>query len=257
VQEATRQLRDRRDEFQLRYDTVEERKGDLGESLRNLYRFLNLVGFIALLLGSIGIASAIQVHVRQRLDSVAVLRCLGTTARQAFTIYLIQGAALGLAGVIAGAGLGAFLQELLPRAFAGFIPIEVKFSLDGWSVFRSASLGFVICMLFALLPLLQVRNVSPLAVFRRDIDHLPKRDPWLWAVYLGIAIGVVWFAIAQTKQLRHGLGFAGGLAGACCCLPRSLASSCGPCAESLALRGHSCGGKDCRVCTGRTTARRC
>lgn len=72
-----RELNERRDVLRLRVDTVEERKGDLGESMANLYRFLNLVGFIALLLGAIGIASAIQVHVRQRLDSVAVLRCLG------------------------------------------------------------------------------------------------------------------------------------------------------------------------------------
>lgn len=214
VTTATSQLRDRREELQLRFDTVEERRGDLGEALRNLYRFLNLVGFIALLLGSIGIASAIQVHVQQRLDSVAVLRCLGTTASQAFTIYLIQGAALGLAGVIAGAGLGVLLQQLLPWAFADFIPIEVKFSVDAWSVLRAAAVGFVICMLFALLPLLQVRNVSPLAVFRRDVDPLRKRDPWLFVVYAGIAAGVVWFAITQTKEWQHGVGFAGGLAGA-------------------------------------------
>ncbi len=214
VQDAVRQLRDGREELQLRFDTVAERKGDLGQALNNLYRFLNLVGFIALLLGAIGIASAIQVHVRQRLDSVAVLRCLGTTASQAFTIYLIQGAALGLAGVMAGAGLGVLLQQLLPFAFADFIPIEVKFSVDVWSVMRAASVGFVICMLFALLPLLQVRRVSPLAVFRRDIDHLPQRDPWIFAVYLAIAAGVVCFAIAQTKEWRHGLGFAGGLAAA-------------------------------------------
>ncbi|HWN94131.1 MAG TPA: FtsX-like permease family protein, partial [Methylomirabilota bacterium] len=214
LQTAVSQMRDRREELQLRFDTVEERKGDLGESLRNLYRFLNLVGFIALLLGAIGIASAIQVHVRQRLDSVAVLRCLGTTASQAFTIYLIQGAALGLVGVIAGAGLGVLLQQLLPSAFAGFIPIEVKFFVDWLAVLRAAALGFVICMLFALLPLLQVRSVSPLAVFRRDFDHLPKRDPWLFIVYLGIAAGVFWFAIAQTREWRQGVGFAGGLAGA-------------------------------------------
>lgn len=214
VQSAVQQLRDRRDELHLRFDTVEERRGDLGDALNNLYRFLNLVGFIALLLGAIGIASAIQVHVRQRLDAVAVLRCLGTTARQAFTIYLLQGAALGLAGVLAGASLGVLLQQLLPRAFADLLPIEVKFSIDWLAVARAAGIGFIICMLFALLPLLQVRNVSPLAVFRRDIDHLPRRDGWLWINYLAIAAGVVWFAIAQTENWRHGAGFAGGLAGA-------------------------------------------
>jgi putative ABC transport system permease protein len=214
VAEAVRQLRERREELGLRFDTVAERKGDLGAALTNLYRFLNLVGFIALLLGAIGIASAIQVHVRQRLDSVAVLRCLGTTAGQAFLIYLIQGAALGLMGVMAGAALGMVLQQLLPLAFAEFIPIEVKFALDWFAVLRASSLGFLICMLFAALPLLQVRNVSPLAVFRRDVDHLSKRDPWLVAVYLAIAGGVVWFAITQTKEWQQGVGFAGGLAGA-------------------------------------------
>ena len=33
-------------------------------------------------------ASAVQVHIRQRLDSVAVLRCLGATSKQAFIIPL-------------------------------------------------------------------------------------------------------------------------------------------------------------------------
>jgi putative ABC transport system permease protein len=214
VEKVAKELHDKREELQLRVDTVAERKQDLGESLDRLYRFLSLGGFIALLLGSIGIASAIQVHIRQRLDSVAVLRCLGATARQAFLIYLIQGAALGIAGVIAGTTLGVLLQQTLPWAFADFIPIEVKFSMDAWSVIRAASAGFVICMLFALLPLLQVRTVSPLAVFRRNLDHRTQRDPWLFAVYFAIAAGVVGFALSQTNRWQHGIGFAGGLAAA-------------------------------------------
>ena len=214
VEKIAKELDDRKEELGLRVDTVQERKADLGESLDRLYRFLSLGGFVALLLGSIGIASAIQVHIRQRLDSVAMLRCLGATARQAFLIYLIQGAALGLAGVIAGTALGIILQQTLPWAFADFIPVEVEFSMDAWSVLRAASAGFVICMLFALLPLLQVRTVSPLAVFRRDLDHPTRRDPWLLAVYLAIAAGVVGFAFLQTERWQHGIGFAGGLAGA-------------------------------------------
>lgn len=214
MQTVVRELRAKREELQLRFTTADERKEQLGNSLQNLYRFLNLGGFVALLLGSIGIASAIQVHVRQRLDSVAVLRCLGATAGQAFLVYLIQGAALGLAGVIAGAGLGVLLQQALPWAFSGLIPVEVEFSLDIGSVIRASSAGFLICMLFALLPLLQVRSVSPLAVFRRNLESAPRRDPWTYVVYVAIAVGVVWFAISQTKQWRHGVGFAGGLAGA-------------------------------------------
>ena len=211
---AIRTVESKRRELRLRVDTVEERKDDLGDALQNLYRFLNLGGFVALLLGAIGIASAIQVHIRQRLDSVAMLRCLGATARQAFFIYLIQGAALGLAGVLAGTLLGVALQQALPTLFADLIPVEVKFSVDVASMLRAAAAGFGICMLFALLPLLRVRTVSPLAVFRRALDHTPVRDPWMYAAYFAIAAGVIAFSISQTSELKHGVGFAGGLAGA-------------------------------------------
>ncbi len=207
-------LEAKRRDLRLRVDTVDERREDLGDAMEKLYRFLNLGGFVALLLGAIGIASAIQVHVRQRLDAVAMLRCLGATARQAFTIYLIQGAALGLAGVIAGTVLGIALQQVLPLLFGDLIPVEVKFSLDLISVLRAAAVGFCICLLFALLPLLRVRTISPLAVFRRELDHPRVRDPWLYLAYLGVAAGVVGFAVSQTERLRHGIGFAAGLAGA-------------------------------------------
>jgi putative ABC transport system permease protein len=214
AQAAIRKVQAKRGDLRLRVDTVEERNEDLGEALRNLHRFLNLGGFVALLLGAIGIANAIQVHVRQRLDSVAMLRCLGATARQAFMVYLIQGAALGLAGALAGTLLGVALQQTLPLILADLIPVEVKFSMDAVSALRAAAAGFVICLLFALLPLLRVRTVSPLAVFRRDLEHAPWRDPWLYVVYGLIVAGVVWFSLSQSREWRHGLGFAGGLGGA-------------------------------------------
>ena len=85
---------------------MEKRKKDLGEALENLYRFLNLVAFISLLLGAVGVASAIQAHLRQKISTAAILRCLGSSARTTVYIYLLQAAAMGLAGAIAGAGWG-------------------------------------------------------------------------------------------------------------------------------------------------------
>ena len=64
----------------LEYDTVAKRKKDLGESLENLYRFLNLVGFISLLLGAVGVASAIQAHLQQKSGRP---RCCAVSARRA------------------------------------------------------------------------------------------------------------------------------------------------------------------------------
>ncbi|MFI5356670.1 MAG: ABC transporter permease, partial [Opitutales bacterium] len=64
----------------LSTDTVAERQRQLGRTLDNVNAFLSLVGFVALFLGAIGVASAIHVYVRQKLATVAVLRCLGASA---------------------------------------------------------------------------------------------------------------------------------------------------------------------------------
>nr|MBA3608690.1 ABC transporter permease [Chthoniobacterales bacterium] len=74
----------------LEYDTVAKRKKDLGDSLDNLYRFLNLVGFISLLLGAVGVASAIQAHLQQKVRTAAILRCLGAAGRTTVAVYLLQ-----------------------------------------------------------------------------------------------------------------------------------------------------------------------
>src|SRR6185295_9304050 len=169
------------DQYRLSHSTVEERKRDLGRSMDNLYSYLNLVGFIALLLGGVGVASAIHVHVKEKLGTVAVLRCLGGSVSQTFSIYLAQGMALGLFGSGLGAGLGVAIQAALPRILSDFIPFAYDFQTSWWAVGRAMAIGFGICLLFALLPLLAVRRVSPLAAIRVSFGSPPeRRDPVRW-----------------------------------------------------------------------------
>src|SRR5262249_10009766 len=75
-------------------------------------------------------------------------------------------------------------------------------------------IGFAICLLFALLPLLKVRHVSPLAAIRSWFERPSPtyRDPLAWAAYGVIAAGLAGFSFTHAKDWRVGLGFAGGLA---------------------------------------------
>jgi putative ABC transport system permease protein len=200
------------DKFDLRADTVEKRKRDLGRAMDDLYHFLNLVGFIALLLGGVGVASAIHVHVKQKLGTVALLRCLGGSVAQTFAIYLAQGMALGLFGAIVGAVLGIIIQSALPPLLADFIPFDFQFHTSWIAVGRAVGTGFAICILFALMPLLSVRRVSPLTAIRVSFDTVAKqRDPLRWLAGCVLAAGVLAFALAQNRNWRVGLGFAVGL----------------------------------------------
>jgi putative ABC transport system permease protein len=142
AEELVAELRPELDRLQFGVDTVEERQRDLGRAMENLYNFLNLVGFVALLLGGVGVASAIHVHVKSRLPSVAVLRCLGCTSAQTFAVFLAQGLALGVVGATAGAGLGMFVQWILPDVIGGFIPIEIEFGFAWTSIGMGAGRRF-------------------------------------------------------------------------------------------------------------------
>lgn len=209
-----RDMRDRFREQRLSFDTVEERKRQLGRVLTNIHGFLSLVGFVALFLGAIGVASAVHVYVRQKIATVAVLRCLGASARQSFAVYVVQGCALGLIGAVLGAALGLAVQRVLPALVQDLLPWKMEFFVSWPAVARGMGAGFVICVLFALLPLLAVRRVSPLAALRSAFIEQAGTGPDPWRVTLGVLIvaAVACFAIWQTRSLAIGFGFTAMLA---------------------------------------------
>ncbi len=198
----------------LEYDTVAKRKKDLGEALDNLYRFLNLVGFIALLLGAVGVASAIQAHLQQKVRTAAVLRCLGAAGRTTVLVYLLQACALGIVGALVGAALGLTIHQLLPGTLQKYIPFNLSTTIAWAPVLRGMGTGLAVCILFALPPLLRFRRVSPLLTLRASADEngaAGKRDFTIWLVYLAIGLGLTAFAVSQAERWTDGLWIAGGL----------------------------------------------
>ncbi|HEY1200249.1 MAG TPA: ABC transporter permease [Niastella sp.] len=137
----------------LDYDTVEERKKNTGRAFENFNQFLTLISFIALLLGCIGVASAIHIYMREKIASIAILRCLGVNSSQAFLIYLIQIVTIGLIGSVLGAVLGIAIQQQLPAVFKDFLPVQVTTTMSWKAISQGLISGVVISLLFALLPL--------------------------------------------------------------------------------------------------------
>ena len=205
----TRELDPRFREHRLGTDTVEERKRNLGAAMRNVNSFFSLVGFSALFLGAIGVASAIHAHVRQKVAVIAVLRCVGATARTSFAIYLAQALGLGLIGTTLGAVVGVALLSAVPPMIAGFVPFPIDALVSWAAVGRGIGAGLLTSVLFALLPLLEVRRISPLLTLRSAFgtEHVRRADPWRVLILL-LIVGLVFaFAVSQTGRLRWGVGF--------------------------------------------------
>ncbi|MBE7179064.1 MAG: ABC transporter permease, partial [Mucilaginibacter polytrichastri] len=208
------QMEKRLDRDELSDDTIQSRKENTGKSFEDLTRFLALVGFVALLLGCIGVASSVHIYVREKLGSIAVLRCLGATSRQAFLIYLVQIAGIGLLGSVAGAILGSLVQQILPVVFKDFLPIEITSAVSWPAIFQGIALGVLISVLFALLPLVNIRNISPLNTLRSAYDEeVRPQDPLRWLVYLLLASFIVLFSRMLMETWMQTFVFALGLAG--------------------------------------------
>lgn len=190
--------------------TAAEEERDLQEFLDQLRRYLGLVALIALLLGGIGVGSAVQVFLRRKRDTIAVLRCLGATSRQVFAVYLLQSVAMGLAGSLLGVALGLGLQFAMPAVFGTFLPLDVVVRPSPQAILTGLGVGVWVATVFALLPLIEVRTIPPLAVLRRDVDQTGAwySDRLAWAARLALAVSVIALAWLQVGNPLQGLLFA-------------------------------------------------
>ncbi|MBA3259514.1 MAG: ABC transporter permease [Gemmatimonadales bacterium] len=199
----------------VRLRTVSEDQENLNQSLSRLTGYLGLVALIALLLGGIGVASAVVVFIRQRMETIAVLRCLGATGSRVFAIYGAEATAMGLAGSLLGAAAGATLQTLLPGLLAGLLPVDVEVAVSWRAVALGVGMGLWVALVFALLPLLSVRRVPPLAALRRPFEsERAPRDPWRLVAMAALAASTVALAAMQVGSWRQGAIFAGGVGAA-------------------------------------------
>ncbi|GLC27674.1 ABC transporter permease [Roseisolibacter agri] len=198
------------DDQQVRSRTVADTERGLTEAVDRLSDFLSIVGLIALLLGGVGVASGVSAFVARKIDTVAVLRCLGATARQILAIYVTQAAAMGLIGAAAGALLGIGVQLLIPRVLGEFLPVDVSVTLEPAAIVAGVIVGVWVALVFALRPLLALRRVSPLQAIRRDVDPGALRGRGLdWAsalVSLAVVASVAGLAVQRTGRVRDGLG---------------------------------------------------
>jgi putative ABC transport system permease protein len=200
----------------LEVETVQYRRRLVGRALDNLYDFLYLAGFAALLLGGIGVASAVSLHARRKVPDVAVLRCLGAPPRAPMYAFLLQAAAMGIVGATGGIALGLIAQAALPRAVDAFLPLPVAFAISWSAIAEGFGVGLVTSLLFAALPLVSLRRVSPLRALRLFADRSarPARDPWVWALLALLLLAAVGMAGLHTGNWRLALGLTAGLLGA-------------------------------------------
>jgi putative ABC transport system permease protein len=142
----------------------------LTKALDGATGLLSLMSLVALVLGAVGVAMAMRAHLQQRLDSIAIMKALGAGSTQVMKIYLMQTLLLGLGGGALGVVLGIGVQMAFPLFLAKLLHLTPSLRLDTHAIGLGLGAGLLTTLLFTLPPLLDIRNVRPILILRRNVE---------------------------------------------------------------------------------------
>jgi len=205
----------------VRVTSYQEAQPRLRRFLKNLTTYLSLVGLTALLVGGIGVANSVQVFLSGKMDTLAILKCLGAGSGTIFRVYLFQTLLLGLLGCLTGVILGLGVQKLFPVLLSDFLPADLEWHVTFLPILRGIAMGLLTTLLFSLGPLLGILGVPPAYIFRRDFIPAEYVQPSLRGtrsrfvsvgMIAAILGGLVLLAIWQAESLNVGGLFVGILA---------------------------------------------
>jgi putative ABC transport system permease protein len=188
---------------------VEDR---LGRNLTLAENYLSLVGFAIVVLGGIGVWSVTRVFVQQKIKSVAILKCVGASSRMVLSTYSLQVGWLAACGSLIGVGLAAVALAAIPERVLA--PLNLTRAGVTWSAAgQGIAVGVLVSLMFALVPLLEMRHVRPLLLLRADTATVARKRDWRSvATGLLMAGALVLVAIWQADSLRAGMYVSAGLA---------------------------------------------
>jgi putative ABC transport system permease protein len=194
----------------VRVESLQTGRPEMSQTLDRAEKFLSLVALLAALLSAVAVALAARAFAASHLDDCAMLRVLGLSQRTIASSYTVEFALVGLFSSALGLLLGFGVHYLFVALMAGLLNTALP-AASWWPALLGMGMGMTLLLAFGLPPVLQLSQVPPLRVMRRDVGNLRP-------VSLGVlAVGVAGFAsllLVASSDLKLGLIAVGGFAGA-------------------------------------------
>ena len=96
------ELRGRLAPDSARVSSYRDAQPQLKQSLEQLTRYLGLIGLTALFVGGLGVATSVHAFVREKLNTIAILKTIGAESPTIIRTYGLQAMILGLVGSLVG-----------------------------------------------------------------------------------------------------------------------------------------------------------
>ncbi|MBP9906774.1 MAG: FtsX-like permease family protein [Rhodoferax sp.] len=194
----------------LRVEALQGGRPELSTTLERAEKFLNLVALLAALLSAVAVALAARGFAAAHLDDCAMLRVLGLSQRSIAGAYSFEFVLAGLLASVMGVALGFLVHHGFVVLLAGLVDADLP-AASGWPAWFGIGMGLTLLLAFGLPPVLQLAQVPPLRVIRRDLGGLKPAS--LTVLGLGVA-GFAALLLAASSDLKLGAIAVGGFAAA-------------------------------------------
>ncbi len=183
-----------------RVEDVRDARPEIRAALARAERFLGLAALLTTVLAGVAVALAARRHLERHLDGCAVMRALGATQAQIFSLQAWQIVILGVVASASGIALGFVAQAGLSRILAPLVAVQLPGA--GWlPVAQGFAVGVILLLGFVLPPLVALRRVPTVRVLRRDLG---APDGWQAGAWLAAALAVSSLVLWQAQDLKLG-----------------------------------------------------
>lgn len=193
----------------VRVESLESGRPEMQQTLDRAGKFLHLVALLAALLSAVAVALAARAFAHRRLDDAAMLRVLGVTQSDMARAYALEFALVGSFASILGLALGAGVHAVLVDWLGSLLSQELP--PPGWKpVALGLGVGLTLLLAFGLPPVLQLAQVPPLRVMRRELGDIRPGSRLAWALgVLGFGALLAFSSQDRLLALWVVAGFAG------------------------------------------------
>lgn len=170
-----------------RVESLESGSPEMRRTLERGEKFLSLVALLAALLSAVAVALAARAFAQRHLDTAAMLRVLGLPQRSIALAYVFEFAVVGLLASLLGVALGWGVHHGFVWLLSGLVAEGLP-AANWWPVGFGVGMGLTLLFAFGLPPVLQLAQVPPLRVLRRDVGALKPMSAGV------LVVGVLGFA---------------------------------------------------------------
>ncbi len=194
----------------VRVESVQSGRPEMKQTLDRAEKFLNLVALLAALLAAVAVGIAARDFAQRHLDDCAMQRVLGLSQRRIAGAYALEFGFVGLLASALGVLVGLLVHNVFVWLLAGLVDAALP-AASAWPALLGMGVGMTLLLGFGLPPVLQLAQVPPLRVIRRDVGGLKPAS--LGMLLAGVA-GFVALLMAVSSDLKLGAIAVGGFAAA-------------------------------------------